>query len=476
LTAASITALELATLAVGAVVFVLLLLAALVSLFESEFRAARRTLLLSVLVPLPYVLVGLFDFSLQAPLTVLLLAVTGAAVVLLLIPLGRRTISENETPTTRIDEREIMFSRDLLEVGTPRFEEYYAAHPEKRAADDAFRALPGLLAPGSKMYNAYTFSAAAATFSAVASLNPIVEGEPCAGEVIADPRQATRFIKSWIRKLGVVSVGVTELKDYHLYSTIGRGPRFGEPVEREHDYAIAFTVEMDREMVGRAPKGPIVMESAHQYLAAGAIAVQVAQFIRNLGHAARAHIDANYRVVCPLVARDAGLGEIGRMGLLMTRELGPRVRIGVVTTSLPLLVDERRRDYTMIDFCTHCRKCAEVCPGQAISFEDRTEIDGVKRWRIDSEACFTMWCKLGTDCGRCIAVCPYSHPDNLLHNLIRLGVRNSALFRRAAVWLDDFFYGKKPPSVELADWMDVEPVSDGTRADDRQPQPPRLVE
>jgi ferredoxin len=465
LTAASITALELATLAVGAVVFVLLLLAALVSLFESEFRAARRTLLLSVLVPLPYVLVGLFDFSLQAPLTVLLLAVTGAAVVLLLIPLGRRTISENETPTTRIDERDIMFSRDLLEVGTPRFEEYYAAHPEKRAADDAFRALPGLLAPGSKMYNAYTFSAAAATFSAVASLNPIVEGEPCAGEVIADPRQATRFIKSWIRKLGAVSVGVTELKDYHPYSTIGRGPRYGEPVEREHDYAIAFTVEMDREMVGRAPKGPIVMESAHQYLAAGAIAVQVAQFIRNLGHAARAHIDANYRVVCPLVARDAGLGEIGRMGLLMTRELGPRVRIGVVTTSLPLLVDERRRDYTMIDFCTHCRKCAEVCPGQAISFDDRREIDGVKRWRIDSEACFTMWCKLGTDCGRCVAVCPYSHPDNLLHNLIRRGVRNSPLFRRAAIWLDDFFYGRKPPPAELTDWMDVEPLADTARLD-----------
>jgi len=253
---------------------------------------------------------------------------------------------------------------------------------------------------------------------------------------------------------------VTELKDYHLYSTIGRGPRYGEPVEREHDYAIAFTVEMDREMVSRAPRGPIVMESAQQYLAAGTIAVQVAEFIRHLGYPARAHIDANYRVVCPLVARDAGLGEIGRMGLLMTPELGPRVRIGVVTTSLALITDERRRDYTMIDFCTHCRKCAEVCPSQAISFDDRTDIDGVRRWQIDSQACFTLWCKLGTDCGRCVAVCPYSHADNLLHNLVRLGVRNSALFRRAAIRLDDFFYGKKPLTAELPDWMDSESLSE----------------
>ncbi|MFQ6103859.1 MAG: hypothetical protein ACE5OP_06150 [Candidatus Glassbacteria bacterium] len=52
--------------------------------------------------------------------------------------------------------------------------------------------------------------------------------------------------------------------------------------------------------------------------------------IRNLGYPARTHIDGNYRVVCPLVARDAGIGEIGRMGLLMTPRLGPRVRIAVV--------------------------------------------------------------------------------------------------------------------------------------------------
>ena len=47
---------------------------------------------------------------------------------------------------------------------------------------------------------------------------------------------------------------------------------------------------------------------------------------------ARAHIDGNYQVIAPLVARDAGLGTIGRMGLLMTPELGPRVRLAVVTT------------------------------------------------------------------------------------------------------------------------------------------------
>ena len=80
-------------------------------------------------------------------------------------------------------------------------------------------------------------------------------------------------------------------------------------------------------------------------------------------------------------------------------------------------------------------------------------IDGVRRWQIDSEACFTFWCQVGTDCARCMAVCPYSHPDHLLHNLVRLGVRSSLLFRRAAIWGDDFLYGKKPAPREVPEWM-----------------------
>jgi hypothetical protein len=55
-------------------------------------------------------------------------------------------------------------------------------------------------------------------------------------------------------------------------------------------------------------------------------------------------------------------------------------------------------------------------------------------------------------------VCPYSHPDNLLHNLVRVGVRNSSLFRRLAIRLDDVFYGKRPPSADPPEWMRMKPA------------------
>ncbi len=451
--------------AIGCTLFLLMFAYALVSWREEERRAAARALILAFFLPLPYLAAGLIDCGSCVAVRSILLGITFLVLAMLLLPFGNSFTPMKDTPDSRIDERDIMFSRRLLREGSARFEEYYGRHPEKRALDDVFRSHPGLLQEGALYYDPVTSSAANASFRTVEAFHTILDGEslPMPRQQ-TDPTLMTRFIKRWTEKMGVVSVGVARLQKYHLYSTIGRGDRYGEPVDLDHEYAIALTVEMDKHFLDRAPQGPAVMESARQYLNSGAVAVQVAEFIRQLGYSARAHIDGSYRVVCPLVARDAGLGEIGRMGLLMTPELGPRVRIAVVTTGLPLLPGERKRDDTMLDFCRICHKCADVCPSRAIPFGDRLEIDGALRWRIDSESCFTYWCKAGTDCGRCVRVCPFSHPDHVFHNAVRTGLRRSALFRVAALKLDDFFYGRKPPPLRLPGWVMDAVESTGERS------------
>ena len=330
---------------------------------------------------------------------------------------------------------------------------YYNRKPEHKETDDNFRSKAGLLKPGSSQYKPIQFASADASFETIGALRNQVNGPVNKNITKTNPYEISQYIKNWSKKLGAIDCGITELKPYHLYSVGGRKERRDKPVVNQHSYAIAFTVEMDKEMVSAAPSATIVMESAQQYLESGIIALQVASFIRNLGYEARAHIDGNYEVVCPLVARDAGLGEIGRMGLLMTPNLGPRVRISVVTTDLPLIIDKPMNGHSVNDFCTICKKCADACPSQAISFEPMQDIAGVTRWQIDQEKCFTLWCILGTDCGRCISVCPYSHPDNLLHNIVRAGIRNSSLFRKLALHLDDFFYGRKPAPADFPKWV-----------------------
>ncbi len=420
------------------------------SIAEKEKNAIKKTIPVIIISSL-LITVNSFGFIPEwVQIIIVILSFTGLLVVI--IPFGNKTILY-KTPENQFDERDIMFSRMELEEGTEKFDNYYERKSGNKINDDLFRKEPGLLSPNSKFYNPLFFNAAAATFSTVDLLQPLVNRKSAKSLANINISELSDFIKNWTIKLGAVDVGFTLLKPHHIYSHTGRGKNYGEKVIMEHKYAIAFTVEMNHETMSYSPKGPVILESAQQYLNAGTIAVQVTQFIRNLGFDARAHIDANYKLICPIVAQDAGLGTIGRMGLLLTPKLGARVRVGVITTNINLEVNKKPIDSTVIQFCEICKKCAVNCPSNAILSDSGKKNGSWQPWKINHEKCFTYWCKVGTDCGRCITVCPYSHPNNFIHNIIRWMIRQNPANRWLALKLDDYFYGKKPGLKSMKNWM-----------------------
>jgi reductive dehalogenase len=416
------------------------------SILEKEKRASIQgtwitflvtfLLLLPLLIPEPgkYILSGFYFF--------VLLGILGAFI----FPEGKQP-QEPQEPTHRVDEREIMFARGRLIPGSQEYESYYQDHPEHLEQDEISRSKPGLFSPDALYTDPLSSAAAQGSFALTEALKEAIDGPAAQEQVVRSPEEFTQMVKTLTKFYGALDCGITRLKPYHIYSHIGRGSgTYGAPIDLKHQFAIAFTVEMDFEMTGSAPYPPISMESAKQYVEFARVGVPLAAAIRYLGFPARAHIDGNYRVITPLIARDAGLGEIGRMGILMTPHQGPRVRVGVVTTDLPLLIDSYQVDTSTIDFCKICEKCAQNCPSQSIPYGDREISNGALRWKIDPDSCYQYWRTIGTDCGKCMAVCPYSHPDNWVHNIIRWGISRSGAFRWAAYYLDDFFYGKKPPS------------------------------
>ncbi len=427
----------------------------IISVFEKEYRAFRVSSIFSIIFLTLLLIIYLYDFPYKIFVTAGVNFLIYFLLIILLLPIRPKIKGGIQIPKEKHDERDIMFSRNELKPGTENYNEYYADKEIKKNLDDKFREKPGLLSSESTMYHPFAFASANANLEVIEAFKPIVNGRVNSRKTEVNAAKISDYIKIWSKKLGAHSVGITEVKDYHLYSHKGRGDLYGKEIDNKHKYAIAITIEMDHEMIQTAPKGPVVMESTQQYLNIGTIALQLAFFIRNLGYSARAHIDGNYEVICPLVARDAGLGEIGRMGLLITPKLGPRVRIAVVTSDIPLVINKIKNYSSVIDFCGICKKCAEVCPSRSISFDNREEIQGTLRWKINSESCFTYWCTSGTDCGRCMAVCPYSHPNNLMHNFIRWGINNSHIFRRFALYMDDLFYGRRPKSRNLPSWIDL---------------------
>jgi len=55
----------------------------------------------------------------------------------------------------------------------------------------------------------------------------------------------------------------------------------------------------------------------------------------------------------------------------------------------------------------------------------------------------------GTDCGKCLAVCPMGHT----WDPFKILALRYALAGRLLKWLDDVFYGRKPSAKPLLKWM-----------------------
>ncbi len=413
------------------------------SIAEHKPRAAWLSTLLLVVCAAFWI--GWFQFfaGQQVVLILPVLAVVTFA-LLFFAPLGRKK-PLLATPTgERFDERSMMFAREDYQPGSETFEQYYKMHPEHRKLDDSIRKRPELLGPGGRFYEPVLAQYIKSTFQTNREMLNLVDGPVAEEQLAVDPAEITARVKAYTRGLGADEVGIGPLNQAWVYSHVGRGPEpWGAEINLDHKYVIAFTIEMDYDHVEAAPKLDITEETANGYLKGATISVALARFIREMGYPARAHISgSNYQVMLPPVAYDAGLGELGRFGYLISNDYGARVRLGAVTTDLPLAPDTPVH-FGVQEFCEICKKCATNCPSKSIPTGEKTTVRGVEKWQLEMETCMRYWRVVGSDCGICMKVCPFSHPNTFVHKLIRAGIKRSAFARRVSLWGDDLFYGKK---------------------------------
>ena len=436
--------------AAGQIIFVVIILFfglfAAASLLERQGRAFRRSLF-------SLVLIAGFNISLYflpgRAGTIgfgLVLALTAAGLLFFFLSPRPRQVIEIVGPIRRIDERDVVFSRFDLQEGSSAFIEYYRKRPESENRDGAIRRIPDILSASHQKKNPLLFVLASAEFDFLENLLSLTKGEASPEPPISlSPGQNSALVKDIVRYLGADDCGIARLNPDFIYSHVGRGPEpHGYEIVPEHCFAVAFTVEMDTTMVAAAPDAPVIVETGKKYVEAARIAIVLADFLRRLGHPARAHIaGSNYQVMLPPIAWEAGLGEMGRLGVLVTPKYGPRARLGMVTTDFPMEPD-RPVIFGIQDFCSRCFKCAQNCPARAIPIGDKSLENGVRRWVIDREKCYEFWRRAGTDCAVCLAVCPYSHPANLFHRITRGAASISRPGQAALIWADGFYYGRKP--------------------------------
>jgi epoxyqueuosine reductase len=209
-------------------------------------------------------------------------------------------------------------------------------------------------------------------------------------------------IKRWAGELGFADAGIAGTDLGHDEAYLERwladghhgemdymarhGTRRSRPAELEPGTLRVISVRMDYIPPGTANAWDVIHDADKAYIARYALGRDYHKVMRNRlqklasritervgDFAYRAYVDSA-PVLEKALARNAGLGWIGKHTVLINKRAGSYFFLGELYTNLPLPVDAPASAH-----CGSCRKCIDICPTQAI----------VAPYRLDARRCIS---------------------------------------------------------------------------------------
>lgn len=188
------------------------------------------------------------------------------------------------------------------------------------------------------------------------------------------------------------------------------------------------------------------------------------------------------------VAQRAGLGFIGRNGLLITEEFGSYVYLGEIITNLDFPVDDE------VPFgCGECMRCIDACPTEALLGDGRmnakrclsyqTQTKGMMPEEFRREMGHVIY-----GCDICQTVCPYNkgknvhfhpemepEPEKIMPKLKPLLTISNREFKEEFGYMSGSWRGKKPIQrnaiIALGNYRDRTALPDLLRCIEKDPRP-----
>jgi epoxyqueuosine reductase len=213
-----------------------------------------------------------------------------------------------------------------------------------------------------------------------------------------DGRDLTREVKQRAHALGFGMIGVAPFERKYVLQEYARQVHFRNIVvmARELDYDATQTypsVEAEVAFYGKLYE-------------AGAAAYELAEYILAQGYRVQFVHPAGFdlaMVLSQAYAVEAGLGQMGANGQLLTPLFGSRCTLLSLTTDAPLVRDEPV-DYGINVICEKCQVCVQRCPGRALP-KVRVNWRGILKYKTITERCIPMVSRYD-GCSVCLRVCP----------------------------------------------------------------------
>ena len=228
------------------------------------------------------------------------------------------------------------------------------------------------------------------------------------------PDEWSAMVKAFALANEADVVGIARMRDDYLFEGFQDKSRFVIVVGVAHEY----------ERMKTAPASPgntdPAAEVGRQYNRGARVVSRLRNFILEQGHPATAYPGPMADAINMIPAAiDCGLGELGKHGSLINRQLGASFRLAALTTDMPLVADSPD-EFGVDEMCMRCHACERVCPPDAI-YPEKQIVRGKEKWYVDFDKCIPFFAE-SWGCCVCIAACPWSIPgvaDNLLQKLPR---------------------------------------------------------
>ena len=192
------------------------------------------------------------------------------------------------------------------------------------------------------------------------------------------------------------SMGVVEIASAYMGAEItdGTGIQFQN--------AVVLTFKMDNEII-KTPAGEKAQQlNEEMYAKFAKITYRLSDFLRSNGYATQVAHPHGDLIDLSKLGQEAGLGWIGKHGLLITPKLGPLLKVSAIFTSIKNLPENTGVDHSWIDeYCERCNKCTIACPENAMV--KKIHPNGEKETIFHPELC--IGCSKG--CTSCIGECVF---------------------------------------------------------------------
>ena len=234
-----------------------------------------------------------------------------------------------------------------------------------------------------------------------ARMEPIVDWIQSSGELLPtsepDGEDVTEEIRKRALDLGYGEVGFTRNDRHYVYQSRKSAMKSGLP------NAICLALEQDYVKTQTIPS--MDAEDTHfgTYFDQGPLTAELLSFIHSLGY--RCQVSGptwHYGPMIPMFVQ-AGLGQLGANGQLLSPHFGSRARLQIIYTDANLTLDSPI-DYVIHSFCQECKVCVDRCPGRALTSE-KVWYRGIEKNKLAFKRCRPIMAEY-EGCGICMKVCP----------------------------------------------------------------------